>query len=139
MKEFANEKGNVLVLKLGEELHGVLGAYAREHGLKSAWVQGLGGAGNMTLGYYDIEAREYIWKEFDEVHEILSLQGNLAWVDGEPFWHVHGSFSNREFNSVGGHVKRLVVGATCELYITQLETSLTRVFDDETGLKLLSE
>lgn len=139
MKEFANEKGNVLVLKRGEELHEVLGVYAREHGLKGAWVQGLGGAGNMTLGYYDIEAREYVWKEFDEVHEILSLQGNLAWVDGEPFWHVHGSFSNREFNSVGGHVKRLVVGATCELYITQLETSLTRVFDDETGLKLLSE
>lgn len=138
MKEFVNGTSSVVVLKLGDELHNKLSEYAREHELASAWVEGLGGTSRMTLGYYNIEQRQYTWKEFDEVHEILSLKGNLAWVDNEPVWHIHGAFSNKNFDSVGGHVKELVVGATCELRITPLESPMTRVFDDETGLKLLS-
>jgi len=138
MKEFANQQANVVVLKRGEELHEVLGNYAREHELVSAWVEGLGGADHMTLGYYRVDEQEYTWKEFNETHEILSIKGNLAWVDDEPVWHIHGAFSDNNFNAVGGHVKELVAGATCELFITYLETPMTRVFDDETGLKLLS-
>lgn len=138
MKEFTNEHSNLVVLKLGEELHEVLGNYARAHALKSAWVEGIGGAGRVTLGFYKLGEREYTWKEFDDAHEIVSLTGNLAWVDGEPVWHLHGVFSGSDFTAVGGHVKEMVVGPTCELRITPLETPLTRVFDDETGLKLLS-
>ena len=138
MKEFATTSGNILVLQLGDKLQEKLGEYAREHELVSAWVEGLGGTKSMTLGYYNIDQRQYAWKDFGEVHEILKLSGNLAWVDGEPVWHIHGAFSNSEFNSVGGHVKELVVGATCELFITPLDTPLTRVLDDETGLKLLA-
>ena len=138
MKEFATTSGNILVLQFGDRLQEKLGAYAREHELVGAWVEGLGGAKSMTLGYYNIDQRQYTWKDFDEVHEILKLSGNLAWVDGEPVWHIHGAFSNSEFNSVGGHVRELVVGVTCELFITPLDAPLTRVFDDETGLKLLA-
>lgn len=138
MKEFATTSGNILVLQFGDKLQEKLGEYAREHELVSAWVEGLGGAKSMTLGYYSIDQRQYTWKDFDEVHEILKLSGNLAWVDSEPVWHIHGAFSDSEFNSVGGHVRELVVGATCELFITPLDVPLTRVFDDETGLKLLA-
>lgn len=139
MKQFANRDSSVVIVQRGEELHEKLREYAQTHDLESAWVSGLGGSGTLTLGFYDIETREYEWKEFNDPLEILSLQGNLAWVDDEPFWHIHGVFSGRDFAAVGGHVKELVVGLTCELHITPLETLLTRVFDDETGLKLLEE
>lgn len=112
--------------------------YAREHNLKSAWVSGLGGAGATTLGFYNIETREYEWTDYPKPMEIVNLTGNLAWVDNEPFWHVHGTFSGRDLQAVGGHVKELVVGLTCELLVAPLETPLTRTFDDETGLKLLT-
>ena len=137
MKAFANPHSTLLVLKRGEELHDKLQAYAREHELKGAWVQGLGGSGAMTLGYYNLAEREYEWREFSEPMEILSLQGNLAWVDGKPFWHVHGSFGARDFTSIAGHVKSMTVNLTCELLITTLDMPLTRTFDDKTGLKLL--
>ena len=139
MKAFPSQNATLLALKRGEELHAKLQEFAREHELKGAWVQGLGGSGAMTLGYYNLAEREYEWREFAEPMEILSLQGNLAWVDGEPFWHVHGSFGGRDFTSIGGHVKAMVVGLTCELLITPLDAPLTRVFDDETGLKLLDK
>ena len=139
MKVFPSQNAILLVLNRGEELHAKLQEFAREHELKGAWVQGLGGSGAMTLGYYNLTEREYEWREFSEPMEILSLQGNLAWVDGEPFWHIHGSFGGCDFASVGGHVKEMTVGLTCELLITPLDTPLTRTFDDETGLKLLDK
>ena len=139
MKVFPSQNAALLVLKRGDELHAKLQEFAREHELKGAWVQGLGGSGAMTLGYYSLVEREYEWCEYSDNLEILSLQGNLAWVDDEPFWHIHGSFGGRNFASVGGHVKEMTVGLTCELLITPLETPVTRMFDDETGLKLLDK
>lgn len=139
MKEFTNNSQNVVVLKHGEELLEVLNGYAREHELASAWVEGIGGADHVALGTYHLDEKQYSWKEFEAPLEILSLKGDLSWVDGEPFWHIHAVLSDGNFNAVGGHVKNLVVGATCELLIIPLETPLTRVYDDESGLKLLSK
>lgn len=139
MQQFSNTHGDLVAINSGEEVMAQLTEYASEHSLKSAWMSGLGGAGKATLGFYNIETKAYEWKEFSEPMEILNLTGNLSWIDGEPFWHVHGSFSGRNLAAVGGHVKELVVGLTCEILITPLDTPLTRVFDDETGLKLLQK
>jgi predicted DNA-binding protein with PD1-like motif len=138
MKQFASSNSTLLVLKRGEELHSALATFARETGITSAWLSGLGGAARATLGYYSLETKSYQWQEFEGPLEILSLTGNLSMVDGEPFWHIHGSFSDTELQAVGGHVKELTVGPTCELLITPLSLSLTRLPDDETGMKLIS-
>lgn len=138
MKQFADFNSTLLVLKRGEELHTVLANYAREAGLTSAWLSGLGGAGKATLGYYSLETKSYSWQEFDGPLEILSLTGNLSMADGEPFWHIHGSLSDTKLQAIGGHVKELVVGPTCELLVTPLSLPLTRLPDNETDMKLIS-
>ena len=137
MKQITDSSSSLLVLQRGEELHEALLTYARDTGLTSAWVSGLGGASGVTLGFYDIETKSYEWKEIDEPLEIVSLTGNLSLVDGEPFWHIHGAFSGRDFQTMSGHVKSMRVGLTCELHITSLGLSLHRDYDDTTGLKLL--
>lgn len=137
MQQFSNTHGNLVVINRGEEVMAQLVEYAKVQNLKSAWMSGLGGADTVTLGFYDIEAKAYDWKKINEPMEILNLTGNLSWVDGEPFWHVHGTFSGRDLQAVGGHVKELMVGLTCEVLIMPLDTPLTRTFDDETALKLL--
>lgn len=139
MKEFTNNSRNIVVLKHGEELHEMLGKYAREHELASAWIEGIGGVERTTLGVYHLDEQKYYWKEFFGPLELLSLKGDLSWVDGEPFWHIHAVLSDGSFASLGGHVKEMIVGPTCELSITPLETPLTRVHDDDTGLKLLTQ
>ncbi len=132
--------GNILVLDRGDELIAALEAYAREHSLAGAWLQsGLGGSGSVTLSFYDLATKTYIDKTFDEPLEILSLQGDLAWVDNQPFWHVHGVFGTSEYQSIGGHVKKLTIALTGELLIIPLEQAMTRTFDETTGLKLLEK
>ena len=139
MKQFKNSNGIVIVLERGEELVAALTAYAHEHGLSQVWLaSGLGGASSVTIAWYDLTTKIYHDKTYDEPMEIPSLSGNLSLVDGEPFWHIHGTFAGRDYTAVAGHVKSLTVGLTCELFIMPLEAPMTRTFNDETGLKLLT-
>ncbi len=136
----ATPHSTTLILQRGEELIAALNDYARTEDLAGAWLQsGIGGAGSATLAYYDLETRSYIDRTFDEPLEILSLQGNLAWVDGEPFWHIHGTFGTKEYQSIGGHIKRLDIALTGELLLVPMLARLTRSDDEVTGLKLIDE
>lgn len=126
------------ILKKGEELHEQLNIVASEYNLSSAWMNGIGGASSVTLGFYNPETRQYQWQDFDEPLEIISLQGNLVITDGQPLWHIHGTFGRSDYTTISGHVKLCVIGLTGELSITPIDASLTRKYDDETGLNLIA-
>lgn len=128
----------ILRLSRDDKLIESLDAFARETRLGGAWLMGLGGALEVEVGFYNLKTKEYAWRRFEKILEITSLQGNLSWVDGQPRWHIHGTFSDEECNAFGGHVKELKVAATCELFIhTFFNKKLTRSLDEEIGLKLL--
>lgn len=124
-------KGELLVENLLEVI--------KKENIKGAWISGLGGALWAELGYYDLEKQEYFWQKLDDVPEITSLQGNVAWKEGQPVLHVHGTFSKKDMTAVGGHVKELAVGGTCEILLHRWddEVGLTRSEDTETGLVTL--
>lgn len=128
---------SILVLKRGDELTDRLNQFAKEQNLTGAWLNGLGGSAEATLGFYDIETKSYNWQDYSGAMEVVSLSGNLSWPDGQPFWHIHGVLSDDNMRAVGGHVKRLKVGLTLELLITPLEQGYTRKPDPETGLNLM--
>jgi predicted DNA-binding protein with PD1-like motif len=139
MQKYSSGNGYFVIVKRGEEVVGALNTFANEQKLKTAWVSGIGGASKVTLGFYNLENKEYQWRTFEEPLEIVGVQGNLSIVGGQPFWHLHGTFSNQNYEALGGHVKGLVVGLTCELFISPTPIGLTRKHDNETGLKLLSD
>ncbi len=139
MKILPGENSTILVLERGEELISSLNTFVDESKIKSAWLSGLGAAEKMTIGYYDLETREYVWSGVDEgIVEILSLVGNLSELNNEPLWHIHGTFSKPDLGAFGGHIKEMYVGLTCEIHITQIDVSLRRDYNEGTGLNLLS-
>jgi predicted DNA-binding protein with PD1-like motif len=113
--------------------------FVKEHEVKGAWLMGLGGAQWAELGFYDLPAKEYRYRRFDELLEITSLQGNVAWRAGEPALHIHGTLSNDKFQAIGGHVRELSVAGTCEIFLRTLDSDerLTREPDAQIGLSLL--
>ena len=137
MKQIKTNNAMIVVLDRGEELHEQLAIVTKNNNLAAAWLSGLGGAMNVTLGFYDISTKNYKWQEFNEPLEIVSLTGNLSTKNGQPFWHVHGVFSGPNFQAISGHVKHLTIGLTGELYIKPLDVELTRSHDETTGLELL--
>lgn len=125
------QKGDLLAQSLTE--------LVQKEQLSGAWLSGLGAALWVELGYYDLDAKQYIWKRKDETLEITALSGNVAWSDDQPALHIHGSFSDREMRGFGGHVKELAVAGTCEvfLHLKQGPDKLTRSHDTDIGLNLL--
>lgn len=139
MKSFPVLAQTILVLQKGEELIESLSKYATDQNLKSAWVNVIGGASSVTLGFREPDLKEYFWKEFNEPLEIIGLQGNLAYVDGQPIWHIHGTFSKADYSVIGGHVKTCTIGLTGEVFLKQHDHEIIRKFDKETGLNLIKE
>lgn len=90
------------------------------------------------LGFYNLGSKEYKWQTFGHMMEIVSLSGNLAYDDfGKMIFHLHGGFTDDEYQTVGGHVKDFVAGATVELFIHRSYQPIKRKFDEDTGLQLL--
>jgi predicted DNA-binding protein with PD1-like motif len=110
--------------------------WAMKHPAQSFAATVIGVARDAELGFYDLDKRQYEWTKFDGMFEITGLVGNLAWLDGQPVWHVHGTFANRSSEVIGGHVRDFVVGTTCEVHLAPI-APMIRQFDDETGLNLL--
>ncbi len=129
---------DIIRLNKGERLSDVINTFSTANDLPGAWINGVGGVMEVTLGYYDIQAKEYHWKTFDDVREITSLQGNLAkGEDGKMIFHVHGQFADSNYQAVGGHVKDFIAAATVELFLHRTYKPLQRKHDDEVGLALL--
>lgn len=128
----------IVRLEQGERLREAMDDFMRAADLPGAAVSGVGAATEITLGFYDLDAQKYDWKTIMHPYEIISLTGTIATDEqGRPLYHLHGSFGDRGFQVLGGHVKDLVVGGTCELFVHRTFKPLKRQYDSATGLNLL--
>jgi len=126
-------------LDKGERLIESLIKLVKQNEINGAWLNGLGAVKWAELGFYDLPNKKYEWSKINRPLEILSLEGNIAWINNEPIIHIHGSFSDDKMQTLGGHVKELEVGGTCEIIINTLNSSeLLRLHDEDTGLNLLN-
>lgn len=129
---------DVIRLQAGEHLMAALEQFATETTLQGAWLSGIGAASEVTIGFYNLGSKEYKWRTFGRTMEVLSLAGNMSFDEaGKLVVHVHGVFGDDEYQTVGGHVKDLVAGATIELFVHRAYQPLRRAYDDATGLELL--
>lgn len=126
-------------LSKGELLGDSLQEVVKKENIRGAWISGLGGVLWVELGYYDLEQKKYHWQKRDDLPELTSLQGNVAWKDDQPLLHLHGTFSNTQMQGFGGHIKEMAVGGTCEILLHRwYETGgLSRSEDGITGLTTL--
>lgn len=128
----------ILTLQTGERWLDAFAEFTVRSGVESAWLNIIGGAQNIILGYYSLDTKQYQWQTFDDLYEITSLQGNItADKAGKPMTHLHGTFGDAQFNVVGGHVKDFVAGATVEVFVHRFDTPLRRKTDVTVGLQLL--
>ena len=75
-------------------------------------------------------------QDFPELAELLTLQGNMTQVDGEPFFHLHVVLAGHDYQCFGGHLFDAEVAVTAEVIVTNYPVLVERTFDDEIGLKL---
>lgn len=128
----------VLRLNKGERWGEVFGEFAAQSKLDGAWINIIGGVLEVTLGYYDLDKKEYQWQTFEGLREITGAHGTLSLNDHkEPMAHLHGSFADENYQVIGGHIKDFIAGATVEVYVHCFDKPLHRKQDPDVGLQLL--
>lgn len=129
----------MLTFERGEEVLELLQRFCRTLQIGGGFFSGIGTALEVTLSFYNVQTEEYEDVPIDDAMEIASLNGNISVMEGEPVIHVHGVFSKETMETVGGHIKRLVVAGTCEVALVAFDDPIVRRHDPATGLNLMQE
>jgi uncharacterized protein len=127
----------VLRFDKGEDVFTGLSAFADAHHVSAAAFQGIGACSEAEIGDFDVATKSYRKHPVKENLEIVSLIGNISMLEGKPAIHMHGSLSRADLSVVGGHIFKLVVSITCEIFLIKLEGGLKREMDSDLGLNLL--
>ncbi len=138
MKIILKDKNKyVLRFDKHEEIIQELKNFCQQQKIKAGVFQGLGAAKEVELAHYDVDKKRYANKVIRQKLEISVLIGNVAQMDGQMIIHAHGIFSDQTMQAQAGHVNRLIVAATCEIFLETLKHKIERRRDQTTGLNLM--
>ena len=117
-----------------EKVVETLTRFCKENGIKNAKLSGIGAVKKTEIGAYDLLKKEYIKREYSEILELLSLEGNVALKDGQPFIHAHVVLSDHKMQTLGGHLFETTVGVAGEFFLTQFDGNAYRELKPDIGL-----
>jgi predicted DNA-binding protein with PD1-like motif len=132
-----DEKTYAVIFETGEEVAASLLAFARQHHLAGSHFTAIGGFSDVTLGYFDLEKKEYNRIPVREQVEVLSLVGDIALQDGEPKVHAHVVVGRSDGTAHGGHLLEAHVRPTLEVILVESPRHLRRRFNPHEGIALI--
>ena len=132
------QKTWAVVFDTGDEVVSGLTEFAREKGLSASQITAVGAFRAATLGYFDLERKDYERISVQEQVEVLALVGDVALAQNEPKLHLHVVVGRRDGTAMGGHLLEAHVRPTLEVILTESPAHLCRRHDPETGLALIS-
>ncbi len=135
--EARGQRTFALVFDKGDEVISGLTNFAKGNGLDAASLTAIGAFSDATLGYFDLEKKEYEEIPVEEQVEVLSLVGDLALNRGEPQLHAHVVLGRRDGTTKGGHLLEGHVCPTLEVVLVESPEHLRKETDEETGLALI--
>lgn len=131
-------RGYLVVINKTEDVISTLTDFAKAKNISNGVFRGIGAVESLTCGYYNLSEKEYHFKKYEQMLEVVNMTGNVMLKDGEPFIHVHGVFTDETNNAFGGHIKEMTVGVTLEVYLETLDSNCDRQRDEDIGLFLIN-
>jgi len=128
------EKDYFINIAKDEKVIETLTRFCKERGIRNAKLSGIGAVKKTEIGAYDLPEQEYIKKEYPEILELLSFEGNVSLKDGEPFIHAHVVLSDHQMKTLGGHLFETTVGVAGEFFLREFDGNAYREFDPDIGL-----
>jgi predicted DNA-binding protein with PD1-like motif len=137
----------VIALESGDRLIESITRFGRQERLGAAEFTAIGALASAKLAYFNWETKGYDEIPVDEQVELLSLNGRVTLPAGadpdspdfdvDPHLHVHCVLGRADGTTIGGHLMEAEVRPTCEVFLTELPTHLTRREDPESGLPVI--
>ncbi len=124
----------IIYVQQNEKIMDTLTQFCKDHDIHNGQISGIGAIKNIEIGSYDVENKEYIIHQLNEVWELTSYQANVLLKDGEPFIHAHINISDHNLTVKGGHLFEAEVAAVGEFILRKIETDGKRELDPNIGL-----
>jgi len=128
----------IVYVEKGEKVMDTLTNFCINHNIYSGQISGIGAVENVDMGIYDIKAKEYHHKLFDNIHELTSFQSNITLKDNQPFIHAHITIGDHNMQVFGGHLFEMKVAAVGEFILHSFSQKIYRKIDDKIGLATLN-
>jgi uncharacterized protein len=134
----AGQTTYLLVFDTEEEAVEGLTRFAGEHDISAAHLTAIGALSRATLGFFEIDRKEYRKLPVDEQVELLSMTGNIARDErNHPKVHAHVVLGKRDGSTAGGHLLEGRVRPTLEVVLVESPPHLRRRERPEIGLALI--
>jgi predicted DNA-binding protein with PD1-like motif len=131
------EKVYAVVFRNGDEMLSGLTDFAKQYHVVDAHFTGIGAVSGATVGWLDLEQKNYHPIHVNEQVEVLAMTGDIATFNGNPVVHAHLVLGRKDGSTVGGHMWEAHVNPTVEVFVTTHETRLEKVPDNASGMKLI--
>lgn len=141
LKSIDAKVSRVIVGKIepDEDLIDAITKLVKTYNIKAGLLNCIGAFKKFTIGYFDLDKKEYKLETFDENVELVSCLGNIAYKNGKPIIHAHVSVGRPDFSIIGGHLSQpSIISVTGEIYILEIDQKLNRSLDPQFNLSLLN-
>lgn len=141
LKSIDAKVSRVIVGKVepNEDLIDAITKLVKTYNIKAGLLNCIGAFKKFTIGYFDLDKKEYKLETFDENVELVSCLGNIAYKNGKPIIHAHVSVGRPDFSIIGGHLSQpSIISVTGEIYILEIDQKLNRSLDPQFNLFLLN-
>ncbi len=125
-----------LTLAKGDYINRTFEAFADINGVGGAWLNGIGAIENPEIGLYSMSDKLYHRRKFIGEFELTSLIGNITIKEGKTFAHTHITFSDIDYNVLGGHLFDAKITAAGEFIMHMNKYDITREMNKDIGLPL---
>ena len=133
--QYQQNKNNYFIhIEKNEKVMDTLTRFCESEGIDNAKISGIGAVKNTEIGAYDTIKKEYIRKEFSDVLELVSYEGNITLKEGKPFVHAHVVLSDHDMKPYGGHLFETTVAAVGEFFLKRFDGNAFRELNEDVGL-----
>ena len=127
-------KDHFIYIEKNEKVMDTLTRFCIDKGISNAKLSGIGAVKETEIGAYDTIKKEYIRKEYSEILELVSFEGNITLKDGSPFPHAHVVLSDHNMSTAGGHLFETTVAAVGEFFLMEFDNDAYRELNEDVGL-----
>ena len=128
------DKDYFIYIEKNEKVMDTLTRFCKKQSITNAKISGIGAVKQSEIGAYDTIGKEYIRKQFPDVWELVSYEGNVTLKDGDPFVHGHVVLSNHDMKTIGGHLFEMTVAAVGEFFLRKFDNDAYREINEDVGL-----
>ena len=136
MKHKKKNNAYYLLLESGEKVIATLSYFLKREKIVNGYFTGIGAVSFAELMFFDTKQKKYLSKLFRGDKEVLNITGNVSLLENKPFIHAHITIADKNYKTIGGHLKEATVGASLEISLVKSDVNLHRNYQQNSGLSL---